>query len=141
MPHKKIAPFLRILLQNEFKSVNLKINQSVTKKKALTFLQCGYTEKMLYYSKLCALCFFHKFDHVLLYLSLQSQRKKGRYNCSTLAMTIVNFRNIKRSAITYSNMWNAEYENVFCSLYQIFQICIKRESYLYQFHCFQFHNF
>ena len=33
-------------------------------------------------------------------------------------------------------MWNAEYENVFCSLYQIFQICIKRESYLYQFHCF-----
>ena len=28
-------------------------------------------------------------------------------------------------------MWNAEYENVFCSLYQIFQICIKREPYLF----------
>ena len=62
--------------------------------------------------------------------------KIGCRNYSTLAITITNFGNINRSAITFSNMRNAGYENAFHFFIKLFSNCSERESFLYQLHCF-----
>ena len=62
--------------------------------------------------------------------------KIGCRNYSTLAITITNFGNINRSAITLSNMRNAGYENVFHFFIKLFKNFSERESFLYQLHCF-----
>ena len=57
--------------------------------------------------------------------------KIGCRNYSTLAITITNFGNINRSAITFSNMRNAGYENVFHFFLSSFLKIFLKESLFY----------